>query len=80
MNIDKDVFAKGVKTLIITIFLMFTAPIVLWQAFKNSGHPFYWPVLIVGIILAILAIGMGFKGISTIMNAIFGHKKKPLRK
>ncbi|MFT6795750.1 MAG: hypothetical protein ACJART_000888 [Maribacter sp.] len=76
MRTDKDILVKGVKRLAYTVMLMFLAPIVIWQAFKNEEHPLYWPVLIVGIILAITAIGMGFKGISTIMESLFGKKKK----
>lgn len=76
MKTDKDVLVKGLKQLAYTVMLMFTAPLIIWQAFKNEGHPFYWPVLIVGIIIAIAAVLMGFKGISTIMDSLFGKKKK----
>lgn len=76
MRTDKDILVKGLKLLAYTVLLMFSAPIVIWQAFKNEEHPFYWPVLIVGIILAITAVGMGFKGIATIMESLFGKKKK----
>lgn len=75
MRTDKEILVKGLKRLAYTVMLMFLAPLVLWQAFKNEGHPFYWPVLIVGVILAIAAVGMGFKGISTIMESLFGKKK-----
>ncbi|WP_396637613.1 DUF6095 family protein [Maribacter sp. R77961] len=74
MRTNKDILVKGVKQLGYTVMLMFLAPIVIWQAFKNENHPFYWPVLIIGILLAIAAIGMGFKGIKTIMNSMFGKK------
>lgn len=76
MRTDKDVLVKGLKRLAYTVMLMFLAPIIIWQAFKNEGHPMYWPVLILGIILAIAAVGMGFKGIATIMDSLFGKKKK----
>ncbi len=75
MRTDKDILVKGLKRLAYTVMLMFLAPIVIWQAFKNEGHPFYWPVLILGIVLAIAAVGMGFKGIATIMDSLFGKKK-----
>jgi len=71
MKTDKDLLIKGLKRIGYTILLMFGAPIVLYQAFKNEGHPFYWPVLIIGFLLAILAIGMGFYSIKTIMEALF---------
>lgn len=75
MKTDKALLLKGLKQLGITIALMFTAPIVLFQAFKNQGHPFYWPVLIIGGILAICAIASGFYSIKVIMDAIFSRKK-----
>jgi len=75
MRTNKDILVKGLKQLAYTAMLMFLAPVVIWQAFKNEGHPFYWPVLILGIFLAICAIFMGFKGIKTIMNSLFGEKK-----
>ena len=76
MRTDKDILVKGLKRLAYTVMLMFLAPIIIWQAFKNERHPMYWPVLILGIILAIAAVGMGFKGIATIMDSLFGKKKK----
>jgi uncharacterized membrane protein len=76
MRTDKDILVKGLKRLAYTVMLMFLAPIVIWQAFKNEGHPLYWPVLILGVLLAITAIGMGFKGIATIMESLFGKKNK----
>lgn len=74
MHTDKDLLVKGLKQLAYTVMLMFLAPTVIWQAFKNEGHPLYWPVLIVGLILAVVAVGMGFKGIQTILNSMFGKK------
>jgi hypothetical protein len=76
MKTDKDLLIKGVKHFAYTFILMFTAPFVLWQAFKNEEHSFYIPVLVVGIILAIAAIGMGFYSVHLIMNALFNSKKQ----
>ncbi len=55
--------------------MMFMAPVVIYQAFKNQTHPWYWPVLIFGILLAIAAIGMGFYSIRVIMRSFFGERK-----
>lgn len=76
MKTDKDLLIKGLKFIGYTVILMFSAPVVLYQAFKNEEHSFYWPVLIVGFILAILAIGMGFYSIKVIMEAIFSKGNK----
>jgi len=76
MKTDKELLIKGLKQIVYTIVLMFGAPIVLYQAFKNEGHPFFWPVLVMGFILAILAIGMGFYSIKTIMDSLFSKGNK----
>jgi threonine/homoserine efflux transporter RhtA len=75
MRTDKALLIKGLKYLGITIALMFTAPVVLSQAFKNQDHPFFWPVLIVGGLLALSAIAGGFYSINVIMGALFGKRK-----
>lgn len=74
MTTDKDLLIKGLKKLAITVVLMFTAPIVLWQAFKNEEHPLFWPVCLIGLVLAGYAVFMGFKGIKTIVDSLFGKK------
>ncbi|MGB5555230.1 MAG: DUF6095 family protein, partial [Flavobacteriaceae bacterium] len=51
MRTDKEVLIKGIKYAAYTIGLMFLAPVVLYQAFKNENHPWFWPVTILGIIL-----------------------------
>jgi len=76
MKTDKDLLVKGLKYIAYTIGLMFAAPVVLHQALKNQGHPFFWPVAIIGFILAILAIGMGFYSIKVIMDSLFGKGNK----
>ncbi|GGW42890.1 DUF6095 family protein [Arenibacter certesii] len=71
MRTNKDLLVKGLKFLAYTLLLMFTAPVVIYQAFKNEDHPLYWPVLIFGLILAIGAVSLGFYGIKTIMDSLF---------
>jgi len=75
MQTDRTLLIKGVRRLAYTVILMFTAPFVLYEAFKNQGHPFYIPVLVLGIILAIAAVGMGFYGIKTLVDAFFGKRR-----
>ncbi len=76
MRTDKELLVKGIKFIAYTIALMFLAPVVIYEAFKNQAHPWYWPVLIVGLILAIAAIAMGFYGIKVILDSLFGKKGK----
>ncbi len=74
MKTDKVLLVKGLKRLAITVMLMFTGPVVLYQAFKNQDHPFYIPVLVIGALIALGAIVMGFLGIKTLVDALFGKK------
>lgn len=71
---DREMLFKSFKYFAYTVLLMFSAPVVVYQAFKNQTHPLYWPVLIVGILLAIAAIGMGFYSIKLIIRSFFGKK------
>ena len=75
MKTNKELLIKGVKYLAYTLVLMFTAPIVLFQAFKNTEHSFYIPVLVLGFILAIAAIVLGFYSINVLMDGIFTRNK-----
>jgi hypothetical protein len=76
MHTDKKLLFKGIKFIAYTIALMFTAPVVLYQAFKNEGHQWFWPVAIIGLLLAILAIALGFYSIKLMMDALFSGNKK----
>ncbi len=71
MATNKILLAKGVKTLFGTLPLLFLGPIVLNSAFKNENHPWYYVVLIFGILVCFLAIFLGFKGLKNITNALF---------
>lgn len=70
---DRELLLKSLKYFAFTVALMFMAPTVIYQAFKNQTHPWYWPVLIVGILLAISAIIMGFYSLRVLMKSFFGE-------
>lgn len=74
MKTNKELLVKGAKSFAYTALVMFLAPIVLYQAFKNTDKPLFVPVLIVGVALAIFAIYLGFKSVNIVMDAIFGKK------
>ncbi len=71
---DKELLGKGIQKMAISLLLMFVSPVIIHSAFKNQDHPYYIPILAIGLIGAAFAIYMTFKGIQTIMNAIFGKK------
>lgn len=75
LKTNKELLIKGLKSFGYTALVMFVAPIILYQAFKNTDKPLFIPVLIVGIIMAIFAIYLGFRSINVVMDAVFGKKK-----
>ena len=71
MHTNKEKLAKGVKLMGGTLLLLVTAPIILNSSFKNQDHPMFIPILGIGIILFVVAIYFGFKGIKMLMKALF---------
>lgn len=71
MHTNKEKLLKGVKLMGGTLLLLITAPIVLNSSFKNQDHPMFIPILGIGIVLLVAAIYFGFKGIRTLMRALF---------
>ncbi len=72
MSTNKETLLKGIKIMGGTLILLITAPIILNSSFKNQDHAFFIPVFGIGIICFIAAIYFGFKGIKTLMKALFG--------
>ena len=68
---DKNYLSIGFKRLLISLFLMFTGPTILFQAFKNESHEWYYYVLVVGLILCLGAILALYSGIMSIIKHIF---------
>ncbi len=71
MHTNKEKLLKGIKLMGVTLVLLVTAPIILNSSFKNQDHAYFIPVFLIGIILLITAIYFGFKGIKTLMGALF---------
>ena len=71
---DRNVLVKGLKTMAISLGLMFLGPTFIYLAFSNPGKPLYYPLLMLGIIGCICAIFFGFKGLNTIMDSMFKKK------
>lgn len=71
MATDRELLGSGIRTLMGALVLMFLAPFTIYEAFKNQEHPLYIPVLILGLILAFMAIYAGFKGIKKVSDAFF---------
>ena len=75
MATDKNILAKGVKYLSGALPLLFLGPIIINSAFKNEKHPLYPYVLTLGIIIALVAMLLIFKGITTLVKSMFDGDK-----
>ena len=74
MHTDRSLLIKGIQRLLGSLPCMVAGPIILSQAFKNTNHSLFWPVLIVGLLFAIAAVFLGFTGVKIVVNAFFGPK------
>ena len=71
---NKGLLVEGLKTMGITLFLMFLGPVILHTGFSNPDKPLYVPLVVAGIFICFLAIYFGFKGIRIIMKSLFKAK------
>ena len=74
MGTDRKEFTRGLKYELAALPLLLIAPILITIGFKaiKLQNNYLW--LILGIILAIAAIVLGFLGIRIILNAFFNSK------
>ncbi|SHF45332.1 hypothetical protein SAMN05444483_101167 [Salegentibacter echinorum] len=68
---NKQVLTKGIKYLAFALPLIFIGPSILFSAFNNQDHYLYIPILILGILAMFAAVFLLFKGILTIVKAVF---------
>lgn len=66
----KNYLSKGFNRLLISLFFMFLGPTVVFSAFKNEGHEFYYFVLILGTIFCLMAVYLLYSGIMTIVRTL----------
>lgn len=76
MATNKTLLTKGIKYLAAALPLLFLGPVVITSAFKNEKHPLYVYVLILGILIALAAIFLIFKGINTVLKSLFDAENK----
>jgi hypothetical protein len=71
MATNKEILFKGIKYLLFALPLLFIGPSVIFSSFKNQEHPFYIPILGLGIICCLASMFLIFKGIQTVMQSLF---------
>jgi len=70
---NKELIFKGLSRLFIAILFAFTGPVIYTSAVRNEDHPFFIPVLGLGLITCILAILYGFRGIKLLVKGFFNE-------
>ena len=70
---NKELIFKGLSRLFIAILFAFTGPVIYTSAIRNEDHPFFIPVLGIGLISCILAILYGFRGIKLLVKGFFNE-------
>lgn len=68
---NRPLLVQGLKTMGLTLVLLFLGPFLLHAGWSNPNKLLYIPLVVTGIVLCGLAIYMGFKGIRIIMDSIF---------
>lgn len=68
---NKDMLFKGMKYLAGALPLSFIGPVVLFSSFKNQENIWFIPVMIFALLAMVAAVFLMFKGISTVMKALF---------
>ena len=70
---NKELLFKGISRLFIAILFAFTGPVIYTSAVRNEDHPFFIPVLGLGLIACILSILYGFRGIKLLVKGFFNE-------
>ncbi len=68
---NKNLLLKGLKFLAGALPLSFIGPVVLFSSFKNQDHVWYIPILAFALLAMAAAVFLMFKGINTLMKALF---------
>ena len=72
-NTNRSKLFKGLQKIGFAIPLMFVGPVIINSSFKNSEHPLYYPVLILGILICLFSMFFFFKGLNTMVSGFFNY-------
>lgn len=75
MATNRKTLGRGIQYLSWALPFMGIGPIAIFNAFQNKYHPFFIPVLGLGIILCACAVFLAFKGINTVVKSLFENEK-----
>jgi putative effector of murein hydrolase LrgA (UPF0299 family) len=69
MPTNKEILNRGLKNIVWALPMFFIGPTVIMSSFKNQQHPFFIPILGLGIIISTVAVILVFRGLKTIMKS-----------
>jgi predicted permease len=70
----ENLFSKGFKKIIQSFFFMFLGPTLMFQSLKNEDHPWFTIVFSISIIVCIVGVVQGVRGLKNIVDSIFKKK------
>ena len=68
---NKPLFVKGLKTMGVTLVTIFIGPVLLHIGLANDEKSLYIPLVITGVLISMVSIYLGFKGVRIILDSIF---------
>lgn len=68
---NKELLAKGIKYLAITLPLLFLCPYLLTLSFLNKDNSSFYLFFVLGIIAFVVVLYLFYKGLKTLMDSIF---------
>ena len=68
---NKPLFVKGLKTMGLTLVTLFIGPVLLHIGLANDEKSLYIPLVITGVLISMVSIYLGFKGVRIILDSIF---------
>ena len=75
MAADKKILQKGIRYLSGSLPLLFIGPVIINSSFNNKENPLYIYILVLGIIIALFAMYLLFRGVTTITKSLFDGDK-----
>ncbi len=67
---NRELLMKGLKNLVLTLFLFVTTPLILHLAFLSEDKPLFIPLLGLGLIMFVFSIVLFIKTLQTILKAL----------
>ncbi|WP_417885781.1 DUF6095 family protein [Zunongwangia sp.] len=68
---DRKTLGKGIRFLAASLPLALAGPAIVFSSFQNQDKPLFVPILCLGILSMLSAMFLIFRGIMTIMKALF---------